>query len=67
MNEAMLDEIEDNYCTTHTRVEPVFTAAAMRIMELPQPTTFEQSLELYHTLVTLKQVSTVLYKKHDEI
>lgn len=55
MNEAMLDEIEDNYCTTPTLVEPVFTAAAMRIMELfnnPQPTTFEESLVLYHTLVT---------------
>ena len=56
MEEELLDEIEDSYCTTPSFVKPIFAVAANRIMEyfnLTTPSTFEESLELYHTLVTL--------------
>ena len=59
MEEELLDEIEDSYCTTPSFVKPIFAVAANRIMELfnlTMPTTFEESLELYHTLVTLHHI-----------
>ena len=55
MEQELLGEIEHNYYTSPGFVKPVFAAAANRIMELfnlSPPTSFEESLQLYHTLVT---------------
>ena len=56
VDEYLLAEIEENYCTVPNMGEPEFSAIAERIMQqysIDQPTTFEESLDLYYTLVTV--------------
>ena len=51
----ILSEIETTYCMGPTLVISEFTAVANRIMHdfnLHEPSNFEESIELYHTLVT---------------
>ena len=54
VNEGLLSEIEEVYCTVPDIVEPEFRAIAERIMQnysLGQPNNFEEALQLYHILV----------------
>lgn len=51
----MLSKIETTYCMEPPLVIPEFIAMAKRIMynfNLHEPSNFEESIELYHTLVT---------------
>ena len=55
VDEYMIARIEANYCSVPFMVIPEFKALAERIMWnycLDQPSNFEESLELFHILIS---------------